>query len=66
MQLNKKGTIEHLTLIGPFMQKLPPTDSRFRTDQRALEEGNIEIASKEKNRLEEKQRRRRKRNEESK
>jgi len=35
---------------------LPPTDSRFRPDQRALENGNYEVASNEKHRLEEKQR----------
>jgi len=36
--------------------KLPRSDSRFRTDQRALEENNIELATSEKHRLEEKQR----------
>ncbi|XP_073778367.1 oxysterol-binding protein-related protein 1 isoform X3 [Danio rerio] len=35
---------------------LPPTDCRLRPDIRALENGNIDIASAEKNRLEEKQR----------
>jgi hypothetical protein len=35
---------------------LPPTDSRFRPDQRALENGDISKASDEKNRLEVKQR----------
>jgi len=35
---------------------LPRTDSRFRSDKRALEEGDLELAGKEKNRLEEKQR----------
>ncbi len=35
---------------------LPPTDSRFRPDIRKMEEGNIDIAGQEKNRLEEKQR----------
>ena len=35
---------------------LPPTDSRFRPDQRALEEQNMTLAGEEKNRLEEKQR----------
>jgi len=34
--------------------KLPRSDSRFRTDQRALEENNIELATEEKHRLEEK------------
>lgn len=36
--------------------RLPPTDSRFRPDIRRLEEGNVDMASQEKNRLEEKQR----------
>lgn len=36
--------------------KLPPTDSRFRPDQRALENGDFELASQEKHRLEVKQR----------
>ena len=35
---------------------LAPTDSRFRPDQRALEEGNFKLAASEKHRLEEKQR----------
>lgn len=35
---------------------LPPTDSRLRPDQRALEQGELELATKEKHRLEEKQR----------
>lgn len=35
---------------------LPPTDSRFRPDIRKMEEGDIETAGKEKDRLEEKQR----------
>lgn len=37
-----------------------PTDSRFRPDQRALEHGNLSVATEEKNRLEEKQRAKRK------
>ena len=36
--------------------KLPPTDSRLRPDQRALENGDLDQAAEEKNRLEEKQR----------
>lgn len=40
---------------------LPPTDSRHRSDQRHLEEGELKIANDEKKRLEEKQRRRLKR-----
>ena len=39
---------------------LPPTDSRFRPDQRALEEQNIELAEEEKKHLEKKQREARK------
>lgn len=35
---------------------LPPTDSRFRPDIRKMEEGDIDTAGKEKDRLEEKQR----------
>lgn len=41
--------------------KLPPTDSRFRPDVRALEEGNIDEAEAQKTRLEETQRDRRRR-----
>ena len=37
-------------------ENLPPTDSRLRPDQRALEEGNLILATEEKHRLEEKQR----------
>lgn len=44
--------------------KLPPTDSRLRPDQRALEEGEYDQAEKLKNTLEEKQRQRRKEMEE--
>ena len=39
---------------------LPYTDTRFRPDQRAYENGDIKLASQEKNRLEEKQRQARK------
>ena len=35
---------------------LPPTDARFRPDIRKMEEGDIDLAGQEKNRLEEKQR----------
>lgn len=38
--------------------KLPPTDSRFRPDQRALEQGNYDLARKEKEKLEINQRKR--------
>jgi hypothetical protein len=39
---------------------LPPTDTRLRPDQRAMEDGRYEFAATEKNRVEEKQRARRK------
>lgn len=48
------------SLPSSLKHKLAPTDSRFRQDQRALEEGDIDLAAKEKHRLEEKQRRARK------
>jgi len=46
-----------------LLKSLPRTDSRLRPDQRALENQNMELASKEKHRLEEKQRARRKEDE---
>lgn len=45
---------------------LPPTDTRFRPDQRALENGDFKLASDEKHRLEEKQRAVRRYNEKNK
>lgn len=48
-----------------YGQVLPPTDSRRRPDQRALEEGNVDLANTEKRRLEEKQRGTRRRTEEA-
>ena len=49
-----------LNEITPGMEaKLPPTDSRYRPDVRALEEGQLERAEAEKERLEELQRERR-------
>lgn len=46
-----------LNELTPKLRKvLPPTDTRFRPDQRALEDGNLELATPEKLRLEEKQR----------
>jgi hypothetical protein len=53
-------------LTDEMKQQLPPTDSRFRPDQRALEMQDYELASKEKHRLEEKQRQTRKIREKSK
>ena len=41
-------------------RSLPPTDSRFRPDQKALEHRLVDLAAEEKHRLEEKQRARRK------
>ncbi|TFY59438.1 hypothetical protein EVJ58_g5773 [Rhodofomes roseus] len=50
-----------LNEITPDLEgRLPPTDSRFRTDVRALEEGDIDSAEEEKKRIEEMQRDRRK------
>uniref|UniRef100_A0A7N0UAS3 PH domain-containing protein n=1 Tax=Kalanchoe fedtschenkoi TaxID=63787 RepID=A0A7N0UAS3_KALFE len=45
-----------LNEITPGLQKLPPTDSRFRPDQRHLENGEYEKANLEKQRLERRQR----------
>jgi hypothetical protein len=46
-----------LNAVNPTLQKfLPPTDTRLRPDQRAMEEGQYDFAADEKNRLEEKQR----------
>ncbi|PQE07160.1 hypothetical protein CJF31_00004803 [Rutstroemia sp. NJR-2017a BVV2] len=44
---------------------LPPTDSRLRPDQRAMEDGEYDFAATEKNRLEEKQRARRREREQN-
>lgn len=52
-------------LTDQLKERLPPTDSRLRPDQRALENGDTEIAIKEKNRLEESQRLRRREYEKS-
>ena len=46
-------------LSTEMLAKVPPTDSRFRPDQRAYENGDLELAAVEKNRLEENQRKRR-------
>jgi hypothetical protein len=43
-------------LPDKLLPLLPPTDTRLRPDQRALENGDMKLASAEKNRLEEKQR----------
>lgn len=53
-----------LNEITPDIERvLPPTDSRWRPDQRALEEGRVEEADREKARIEQAQRERRKRRE---
>jgi len=44
----------HLT--DSLTKRIPPTDSRLRPDQRALENGDFKLAASEKDRLEEKQR----------
>ncbi|KAM4698574.1 oxysterol-binding protein-related protein 6 isoform 2-T2 [Rhinophrynus dorsalis] len=50
-----------LNELDPVLKDfLPRTDARFRPDQRLLEEGNVEAASAEKQRIEEMQRNRRK------
>jgi oxysterol-binding protein 1 len=49
-----------LNAINPTLENyLPPTDTRWRPDQRAMEEGEYDFAAEEKNRLEQKQRARR-------
>ncbi|ESP01675.1 hypothetical protein LOTGIDRAFT_139282, partial [Lottia gigantea] len=53
-----------LNEIDPDQSRfLPPTDSRFRPDQRMLEEGRIQESESEKSRIEQSQRERRKRDE---
>ncbi|KAM6979214.1 oxysterol-binding protein-related protein 6 isoform 2-T2 [Tautogolabrus adspersus] len=57
--------IELNELCPDLKDVLPRTDARFRPDQRNLEEGNLEIASSEKQRIEDLQRTRRKWKEEN-
>ncbi|XP_035762631.1 oxysterol-binding protein-related protein 6 isoform X1 [Neolamprologus brichardi] len=57
--------IELNELCPELKDALPRTDARFRPDQRYLEEGNLEMASSEKQRIEDMQRVRRKWNEEN-
>ncbi|KAG7467598.1 oxysterol-binding protein-related 6 isoform X1 [Solea senegalensis] len=57
--------IELNELCPELKDVLPRTDARFRPDQRHLEEGNLEMASSEKQRIEDMQRMRRKWNEEN-
>lgn len=47
----------NLNIMNERMDKfLPPTDSRRRPDQRALENGDVKLATSEKSRLEDRQR----------
>ncbi|KAM4608816.1 oxysterol-binding protein-related protein 6 isoform 4-T5 [Polymixia lowei] len=57
--------IELNELCPELKDALPTTDARFRPDQRYLEEGNLELAASEKQRIEDLQRIRRKCNEEN-
>ncbi|XP_015225889.1 PREDICTED: oxysterol-binding protein-related protein 6 isoform X2 [Cyprinodon variegatus] len=57
--------IELNELCPELKDALPRTDARFRPDQRYLEEGNVEMAASEKQRIEDAQRARRKWNEEN-
>ncbi|XP_020787484.2 oxysterol-binding protein-related protein 6 isoform X2 [Boleophthalmus pectinirostris] len=57
--------IELNELCPELKDALPRTDARFRPDQRYLEEGNLELAASEKQRIEDLQRARRKWNEEN-
>uniref|UniRef100_A0A7N8XBC3 Oxysterol-binding protein n=1 Tax=Mastacembelus armatus TaxID=205130 RepID=A0A7N8XBC3_9TELE len=57
--------IELNELCPELKDVLPRTDARFRPDQRYLEEGNLDMASSEKQRIEDMQRARRKWNEEN-
>ena len=56
-------TLQLNHLPDELRAQLPPTDVRFRPDQRALETGDFDLASTEKHRLEEKQRAARKQRE---
>nr|XP_061808273.1 oxysterol-binding protein-related protein 3-like [Nerophis lumbriciformis] len=55
-----KFAIELNELDPTIRPLLPPTDTRFRLDQRCLEEGNVEEAEEQKQRIEQLQRERRK------
>ena len=46
-------TLQLNYLTDSMKEKLPHTDARFRPDQRAFENGNTDLASKEKHKLEE-------------
>lgn len=56
-------TLQMNHINDALKERLPPTDARFRPDQRAFENGDYDLATKEKHRLEEAQRARRKEHE---
>lgn len=58
-----KFTLQLNKITSEMKKSLPPTDSRLRTDQRALENGDLTLANQEKHRLEERQRAMRKKRE---
>lgn len=49
-------TLQLNMVDGHILEKLPPTDSRLRPDQRCLENGDLQLANDEKRRLEDRQR----------
>ncbi len=60
--------MSHFTLQLNYLPEhlkssLPPTDSRWRPDQRALEDGDLALAARQKNLLEVRQRKTRRENE---
>uniref|UniRef100_A0A4W4FGE4 Oxysterol-binding protein n=1 Tax=Electrophorus electricus TaxID=8005 RepID=A0A4W4FGE4_ELEEL len=63
--INHEFAIELNELCPEMSELLPPTDARFRPDQRYLEEGKLELAAAEKQRIEDLQRARRKWQDES-
>jgi hypothetical protein len=63
--LFSKFSIQLNYLTGDIFNRVAPTDSRLRPDQRAYEWGDVKIAAEEKLRLEEKQRAKRKEHEKS-
>ncbi len=61
-----KFAINLNNLTKEILEKIPPTDSRLRTDLRAYEHGDLELAKTEKHRLEESQRARRRKDKKAK
>lgn len=56
MRLATFSGINLVLMLLNMQEKLPPTDSRLRPDQRYLENGEYEMANSEKLRLEQRQR----------